>query len=60
MIGQTAGKILLVCLGLGLIFLAGLFMRKYLRRARKMFQKVSKEYGSMHEEVGDTVETPTQ
>jgi hypothetical protein len=25
-----------------------------------MFQKVSKEYGSMHEEVGDTVETPTQ
>ena len=60
MIGQTAGKILLVSLSIGLVFLAGLIIRKYLRRAQRMFQKISKEYGSMHEEIGDNAETPTQ
>lgn len=60
MIGSIAGKILLVCVGVGVACLAGLLLRKYLRRARRMFQRVSKEYGSMHEEIGDSAETPTQ
>lgn len=60
MIGHTAGNILLICLGIGFIVLATLFIRKYLRRAHKMFQTLSKEYGSMHEEIGDSIETPNQ
>jgi uncharacterized membrane protein YdjX (TVP38/TMEM64 family) len=60
MMGKIVGVILLLCLTAGGICLAFLLLRKYLRRARRMFQKVSKEYGSMHEEVGDFAETPTQ
>lgn len=60
MIGHTAGKILLACAVVGMIFLSCLLLRKYLRRARRMFERVAKEYNSMHEEIRDCVETPTQ